>query len=58
MGRLIAKLVVVNLVKLHLTKFINSCNNCSPQAEKFEEHIGKNPVLALKGVKVSEFGGK
>ena len=28
------------------------------QAEKFEEHMGKNPVLALKGAKVSEFGGK
>lgn len=27
-------------------------------AEKFEEYQGKNPVLALKGVKVSEFGGR
>ncbi|XP_068750637.1 replication protein A 70 kDa DNA-binding subunit-like [Montipora capricornis] len=27
-------------------------------AEKFEEHIGNNPVLALKGVKVSEYGGR
>ncbi|KAJ7377288.1 single-stranded DNA binding [Desmophyllum pertusum] len=27
-------------------------------AEKFDEHVGKNPVLALKGVKVSEFGGR
>ncbi|KAK2549764.1 Replication protein A 70 kDa DNA-binding subunit [Acropora cervicornis] len=27
-------------------------------AEKFEEHVGKNPVLALKGVKVSEYGGR
>ncbi|XP_015754913.1 PREDICTED: replication protein A 70 kDa DNA-binding subunit-like [Acropora digitifera] len=27
-------------------------------AEKFEDHNGKNPVLALKGVKVSEYGGR
>jgi len=27
-------------------------------AEKFEEHVGNNPVLALKGVKVSEYGGR
>ncbi|CAH3021049.1 unnamed protein product [Porites evermanni] len=27
-------------------------------AEKFEQYMGKNPVLALKGVKVSEFGGR
>ena len=30
----------------------------SVQAEKFEQYMGKNPVLALKGVKVSEFGGR
>jgi len=27
-------------------------------AEKFDEHVGKNPVLALKGARVSEFGGR
>ena len=30
---------------------------CCEQAEKFEEHVGKNPVLAIRGVKVSDFGG-
>ncbi|EDO36119.1 predicted protein [Nematostella vectensis] len=28
------------------------------EAEKFEEHAGKNPVLAIRGAKVSDFGGR
>ena len=27
------------------------------QAEKFDEHANSNPILALKGAKVSDFGG-
>ncbi|KAK3750234.1 hypothetical protein QZH41_005832 [Actinostola sp. cb2023] len=27
-------------------------------AEKFEEHVGKTPVLAIKGAKLSDFGGR
>ena len=28
------------------------------QAEKFEEYADKNPVVAIKGAKVSDFGGR
>jgi len=28
------------------------------QAEKFDEHANSNPILALKGAKVSDFGGR
>ena len=28
------------------------------QAEKFDEHVNQNPVVAIKGAKVSDFGGK
>ena len=28
------------------------------QAEKFDEHVNQNPIVAIKGAKVSDFGGK
>ncbi|XP_031572203.1 replication protein A 70 kDa DNA-binding subunit-like [Actinia tenebrosa] len=28
------------------------------EAEKFDEHVGKTPVLAIKGAKLSDFGGR
>jgi len=28
------------------------------QAEAFEEHCKSNPVIAIKGAKVSDFGGR
>lgn len=28
------------------------------EAENFEEYVGKNPVIAIKGAKVSDFGGR
>ena len=28
------------------------------QAEKFEEYVNRNPVVAIKGAKVSDFGGR
>ena len=28
------------------------------QAENFEQYVGKNPVMALKGARLSNFGGE
>ena len=28
------------------------------KAENFEKYMGTNPIIAIKGAKVSDFGGK
>ena len=38
--------------------FVNNYTLSCHQAENFEQYVGKNPVMALKGAKVSDFGGE
>ncbi|XP_028417884.1 replication protein A 70 kDa DNA-binding subunit-like [Dendronephthya gigantea] len=35
-----------------------TCTLWGKEAENFEKYVGSNPIIAMKGVKVSDFGGR